>query len=98
MEQTIGAVEARRSFGKVLQDVIRGDAVVVEKNGTPVAAIVPIARYKRWKQRREAFFDEMQAIAERVNLPEAEAEQLVGEAIAAVRAKQRTPDETSTSA
>lgn len=87
MEKTIGAFEARRAFGKVLQDVIRGDKVVVEKNGEPIAAVVPIALYEQWKRERQAFFDEMRTISERVNMPEDEALQLVAEAIAAVRAE-----------
>src|SRR5688572_29938004 len=44
---------------------------------------------ERWRQRREAFFEEMRRIAERVNLSEEEAEQLVAEAIQAVREEER---------
>lgn len=86
MERRIGAFEVRRKFGKVLQEVIRGDKFVVEKNGAPVAAVVPIELYERWKRERKAFFDEMRAVSERANLAEDEAGQLVAEAIAAVRA------------
>lgn len=89
MEKMIGAFEARRSFGKVLQGVTRGDTFVVEKNGEPVAAVVPIERYEQWKKRRAAFFDRLQAMAEEANVPAEEAEHLVTEAIAAVRAAQR---------
>lgn len=89
MERTIGAFEARRTFGKVLRDVGRGDKVVVEKNGEPVAAVVPIELYEQWKKRRAAFFDKLEAMGEQANLPEEEAEQLVAEAIAAVRAAQK---------
>jgi hypothetical protein len=34
MEKTIGAFEVRRTFGKVLQGVIRGDRFVVEKTAS----------------------------------------------------------------
>jgi prevent-host-death family protein len=88
MERTIRAFEARRQFGKVLQAVARGDKVVVERNGEPVAAVVPIELYEHWKRERQAFFDEMREISERVNLPEDEAERVVAEAITAVRAMQ----------
>lgn len=86
MERMIGAFEARRSFDKMLHGVGRGDKFVVEKNGEPVAAVVPLEVYEQWKKRRAAFFDSLQAMAEEVNLPEEEAEQLVAEAMAAVRA------------
>jgi prevent-host-death family protein len=71
----------------VLQAVSRGDKVVVEKNGEPVAAVVPIELYEQWKRRREAFFEHMRQVAERANMPEDEAQALIEEAIAAVRAQ-----------
>ena len=46
MERTIGAFDARRQFGKVLNDVIaKGDQYVVERHGEPIAAVVPIHIY-----------------------------------------------------
>ncbi len=56
-EKTIGAFEARRQFGKVLQDVVakRGQ-YIVEKNGEPIAAVVPIETYNQIKRRKERFF------------------------------------------
>jgi prevent-host-death family protein len=87
MEKSIGAFEARRSFGRILQDVAaKGDKVVVERHGQPIAAVVPIHVYEQWKRRREAFFDQMDEIARRVDLDPAEADQLVEEAIRDVRA------------
>ena len=90
MEKTLGAFEVRRQFGKVLQGITRGDKFVVEKNGEPVAAVVPIELYEQWKKRRAAFFEHMRHVAERANVPEDEAQQLIEEAIAAVRAQPKT--------
>jgi prevent-host-death family protein len=87
MERTLGAFEARRQFGKVLQGVARGDKVVVERNGEPVAAVVPIELYEQWKKRRAAFFEHMRLVSERANVPEDEAQALIEEAITAVRAQ-----------
>ncbi len=43
MEQTISATELARSLGDVLAKVrYRHDSFVVERNGTPVARLVPI--------------------------------------------------------
>jgi prevent-host-death family protein len=89
MEKTLGSVEARRDFDKLLQGVSQGDKVVVERDGERVAAVVPIELYEQWKKRRDAFFNELEAMAEEANVPEEEAEQLVQEAIAAVRAASR---------
>lgn len=88
MEKTIGAFEARRQFGKILQEVTaRNDKYVIERHGEPVAALVPIAVYEQMKRERTAFFERARAIAAEVNLSPEEAEALVAEAIAAVRAE-----------
>ena len=66
MERVIGASEARRNFGKILREVEteRGQ-FVVERNGEPVAAVVPVDLYRQWQRRREAFFETMRLAAER---------------------------------
>ncbi len=90
MEKQLGAFEARRQLGRVLKEVSgNGDRYVVEYHGEPVAAIVPMHLYEQWKAEREAFFDDMRATAARANLSEEEGEQLVAEAIAAVRASKK---------
>ncbi|MCL4543668.1 MAG: type II toxin-antitoxin system Phd/YefM family antitoxin [Chloroflexi bacterium] len=70
MERTIGAFDARRQFGRVLNEVVaKGDCYVVERHGEPIAAAVPIQIYEQWERSREAFFDRMEAIGQRVHLP-----------------------------
>lgn len=85
MEKRISAWEARRQFGKVLRDVSSGKAVVVESHGEEVAAVVPIERFRQWEYDREAFFDQLELMAERSNLSEDEADALAAEAVAAIR-------------
>lgn len=86
MERTIGAFDARRRFGRVLNEVVaRGDRYIVERHGAPVAAVVPIEVYEQWKRARQAFFDQMREVSARANVRPEESEALVAEAIAAVR-------------
>ncbi|MCC7105038.1 MAG: type II toxin-antitoxin system Phd/YefM family antitoxin [Chloroflexi bacterium] len=86
MEKTVSAFQARRRFGKILEDVAgKGDAVVVERHGEAVAAVVPIDVYARWKRSRAEFFDRLRAIAESSNLTPEEADQLAQQAVQAVR-------------
>jgi prevent-host-death family protein len=86
MEKIIAAFEARRSFGKLIQDVLtRGDQFVIERHGEAVAAVVPIEVYRQWQRRRQAFFDHMRQVSEQANVPEEEAEALAAEAVQAVR-------------
>lgn len=90
MEKVIAAFEARRQFGKVLNDVsAKGDKFVVERHGEPIAALVPIEVYDQWKRQREEFFDRWEAVARRVDLPEEEAMELARDAVQAVRAARR---------
>lgn len=89
MEKTVGAFEVRRSFGRILQEVAaKGDRVVVERHGEPIAAVVPIDVYNQWKRSRAEFFDRMRQAADRADLTPDDADQLAAEAIAAVRAAQ----------
>ncbi|MDP9309311.1 MAG: type II toxin-antitoxin system Phd/YefM family antitoxin [Chloroflexota bacterium] len=86
-EKTIGAFEARRQFGKVLQDVTtKRGPYIVEKNGEPIAAVVPIETYNQMKRRREAFFERLRATAAQAELSDEEAMRLATEAVQAVRA------------
>ncbi len=86
MEKMIGAFEARQQLGKILKAVSgRGDRYVVEYHGEPVAAVVPIELYEGWKRRREAFFDQLEAIAAHAAVTEEEADALAAEAVRAVR-------------
>lgn len=60
MERPIGAFDARRQFGKVLNEgVAKGDRYVVAWHGEPITAVAPIALYEQWKRSREAFFDRL---------------------------------------
>lgn len=87
MERTVAAFAARRQFGQLLREVeTLQEQVIVERNGHPVAALVPIAVYEQWKRQRDAFFDRLEATAARANLSEDEAIALALEAQHSARA------------
>jgi antitoxin (DNA-binding transcriptional repressor) of toxin-antitoxin stability system len=86
MEKTVSAYALRRGLGQMVQDILtRGDKFVVERHGTPVAAMVPIEVYEQWKQSRERFFEMLRTAQANANLSEEEAAQLAAEAVEAVR-------------
>ncbi len=86
----IGAWEARRTFGQVLDTVgFGGDTVVVQKNGKRLAAIVPIQMLDKWEEERTAFFDQMRVVSERADVSYEEAQELAAEAVQAVRAERQ---------
>lgn len=88
MERVVAALEARRTFGKLLRDVeARRGPVVVERNGAAVAAIVPMDLYNRWREDQEALFSSIRTAAGRANLSDDEAMDLALEAQQAIRAQ-----------
>lgn len=88
--RTVGAFQARRHLGKLLNEVgYQGSIIVVEKNGERLGALVPLRVLDYWEKGREAFFAEMRRIGEASALSEEEAMQLANEAVAAVRAEKR---------
>jgi prevent-host-death family protein len=48
VDRTVSATEARVHFGETLRRVVENhETVLVERAGTPVAAIIPLAEYER---------------------------------------------------
>ncbi len=90
-ERTVGAFEARRQFGKLLQGVaVSGEKIIVERHGEPIAAVVPIEIYDQWKSSRNAFFAKIRGVANRTNLTDKKASLLAKNATKAVRSSQKT--------
>ena len=57
MERTINATKARQNLGTLLSQVfLRNDQFIIERNGKPVAAVIPVWQFEQWNQKREAFF------------------------------------------
>ncbi|MBI3732419.1 MAG: type II toxin-antitoxin system Phd/YefM family antitoxin [Chloroflexi bacterium] len=50
-EKTVGAFEARRSLGKLIEEAFyKKDAFVIERSGRPMAVIVSIEDYQTWQR------------------------------------------------
>jgi prevent-host-death family protein len=82
MEQRISAWEARRQFGKVLNEVKRNrSSIIVESHGEEVAVVIPIEDYRRIRQERANFLDQIREVSARVNLSEDEAAPIIAEAM-----------------
>lgn len=86
MEKTISAFDARRQFGKLLQEVVvRGDKYVVERHGEAVAVVVPIEVYEQWKRERTAFFEGIREAQRQADLSPEEGAKLAEGAVRAIR-------------
>jgi prevent-host-death family protein len=52
------AVEARKRLGEILEGVFyRGDEVVIERAGKPMAVVIPAERYETMERSRERLFE-----------------------------------------
>ena len=88
MVERVGAREARARFADLLGNVhYGGQAVIIERSGKPMAAVIPIETYERLIAEREARFQILDRIRSRVpHVPAQEVAQDVAAAIEAVRA------------
>ncbi len=50
--KTVGAFEAKTNFARLLEQVARGEQIVITKHGTPVARLVPFAKPDTARTRR----------------------------------------------
>jgi prevent-host-death family protein len=84
-------MEARRKFGEMLEDVRRGDEVVIERAGKTMGVLISPERYRMIEQDREQFRSMVAEARERFkDVPGDEIEGMVDEAVREVRGKSRT--------
>jgi len=88
MEKVVGAFEARRRFGQLIEEAFyKKDNFVVERSGRPMAVIVPIDVYRRWQRlAKERVFIMLEEVWRRTeNIPAEELEADVEQALANLR-------------
>jgi len=87
MTTRIGAREARNNFATMLGRVHFGkETIIVERSGKPMAAMIPIEMYEQLIAEREARFQVLERIREKLPVAsEAEVAEDVAEAIRSVR-------------
>lgn len=88
MEKQIGAFEARRKFGQLLEEAFYNkDSFIVNRAGRPMAVIVSYDEYQQWRTlaKEQAFhmLDEVWHQNQAVSAQELEAD--VDEAVASLR-------------
>ena len=93
---TISAVKARHQFGRLLDKAYyRGENLLVERSGQPMAAIIPISVFN-WmqsikSQTKKDFFEMTDQLREDFSdLDEEEINNLVDEAVQATRSERTT--------
>ncbi len=66
MERTINAVKARQNLGTLPSQVfLKNDQFIIERNGKPMAAVIPVWQFEQWNVKREAFFRMISKVRQR---------------------------------
>ena len=93
MKRRLSAVEARKHLGEILEGVYyRGDEVVIERAGKPMAVVVPVLFYEREQRNRQADWDRLLAVTNQLaernkDVPREVLEAEIDEALKEVRAE-----------
>jgi prevent-host-death family protein len=87
VKRRVSAVEARKRLGEILEGVYyRGDEVVIERAGKPMAVVIPAGRYETMERSRERLFELIEKNWERnKDVPYEEIQREVEQAIRGVR-------------
>lgn len=97
MEKTIGAFEARRSFGKLIEEAYyKKDSFIIERSGRPMAVIVSIEDYQKWQRfAKEQVFGMIEVVHKRNSkVPAAELERDVNESLKQLRQEDRAGNQS----
>ncbi len=85
MERQLGITEARKLLARIVDAVkYEGDNYVIVRHGEPVAAVVPMSVYRRWKRERQELFDVIRRI--QAANPDADPNQVMEEVLKAQQA------------
>lgn len=91
MERILGVTEVRSRFGEIVDQVqYQGDTVVLEKNGRPAAALIPIALFEKFLKNREAAYqvvEDVQAQNQQLDMDEDELLDFLNENVHEARAQ-----------
>jgi prevent-host-death family protein len=94
MKRKLSAVEARKRLGEILESVYyRGDEVVIERAGKPMAVVIPAGLYETLERDRERLFELIERNWEKnKDVPYEDVERDVNAAVAEVRNRRRRND------
>lgn len=86
MIKTISAIKARQNLGQIMNEVsIKSDRYIIERNGKPLVAIVPISFIEEEEAKKKDFLNLIDKARNNSNTSEEESQNDIMEAIKEVR-------------
>jgi prevent-host-death family protein len=89
MYKKISALKARQNLGQVMNEVaIRGDEYVIERDGKPLVAMIPMERYEILQKDLDDFFESLNLMRRDIKEKNPQIlDQVIGEAVQFAKAK-----------
>ncbi len=86
MLKTISAMKARQNLGQIMNEVsIRSDSYIIERNGKPLVAIVPVLFLEEQELKKKGFLNLLDKAQSNSNVTEEDIQNDIREAIKEVR-------------
>lgn len=83
MLRKVSAMDVRKNFGRLMNEVsLRNDQFIIERNGKPLAALVPIWMIVKFQKNKEEFLSLMKTA--QVNTGEVSEEEIQREIMSAI--------------
>jgi len=84
--KTISAMKARQNLGQIMNEVsIRSDRYIIERNGKPLVAIVPVSFIEEQELKKKEFLDLLDKAQNNSNISEDDIQSDIQKAIREVR-------------
>ncbi len=86
MLKTISAMKARQNLGQIMNEVsIRSDSYIIERNGKPLVAIVPVSFLEEQELKKKGFLNLLDKAQSNSNITEEDIQNDIRETIKEVR-------------
>lgn len=87
MAKRISAMDLRKRLGQIMNEVtIRDDEYIIERDGKPMAALIPLWKLKQLEERKETFWKKVKEFRrEGKKVQKKELESAISEAVKAAK-------------
>ena len=89
MTKRISAMDLRKRLGQIMNQVtLRDDEYVIERDGKPMAALIPLWKLKQLEEKKEAFWEKVKELRrEGKRMKKNELESAISHAVMAAKRK-----------